>query len=114
MRCPPLPVLLPVFGLLCALRPLPAVTTVTVDAKANIFASGRTSTAPMDGALPPVYSFSAGPGKVLTFQTVTGTVLCGPATLWQSNGPDGLAYASDIISYNNISGIVHPKKSMFL
>ena len=93
---------------------MPAATTIRVDGKANIFAAGRAGTAPMDGMLPPSYSFSAGAGKVLTFQSVTGTVQCGPTPPWAANGPDGLAYPTDIASYNNISGIVHPRRSMFL
>jgi uncharacterized protein (TIGR03437 family) len=106
--------LLPAFLSLCVVLPLLAATTVTVDSKANIFAAGRSSTAPMDGALPTSFSFSSGPGKVLTIQAATGTVQCGPIPPWSTNGPDGLAYASDIASYNNISGIVHPRKSFFL
>jgi uncharacterized protein (TIGR03437 family) len=92
----------------------PSSNSLSVPSSSNIFAAGRTSTSPMDGTLPPTFSFSAGPGKVLTFQSVTGTVQCGPSPTWSSNGPDGLAYASDINSYNNISGLVHPRKSMFL
>ena len=92
----------------------PSSSSLSVPSSSNIFAAGRAGTSPMDGTLPPSFSFTAGPGRLLTFQSVTGTVQCGPSPTWSSNGPDGLAYASDINSYNNISGLVHPRKSMFL
>ena len=93
---------------------VPGATSLNVPSSANIFSAGRAGTAPMDGTAPPSYSFSAGAGKVLTFQAVTGTVQCGPNPPWAANGPDGLAYPTDIVSYNNISGITHPRRSMFL
>lgn len=85
-----------------------------VPSSSNLYAASRTATSPMDGTLPPSFSFAAGPGKVLTMQSVTGTVQCGPSPTWTPNGPDGINYACDINFYNNLSGIAHPRRSFFL
>ena len=97
-------------GLLCAPGPLAAGTTVTVSGKANVFAAGR-STA-FDGVLPPAVRFPAGPGRLITFTSVTGTVIA--SATWTSVGPDGNPWPTDISSYGGIAGIRHPGKAMFL
>ncbi len=87
-------------------------TTMTIDGKANIFASGRATA--FDGILPPGCSFAAGPGKIMTFQDVTGGAACLSTTL---NGPEGGNCAggnTNINSYRGIAGIVHSTKTMFL
>ena len=103
----------PLFSLTFGIAPAGGIV-LDVPASANVFASGRASTAPIGGALPPSYAFPAGPGKVLSFHAVAGWLHCGPNPPWEPNGPEGLAYATDIASYNNISGIVHPRRSFFL
>jgi hypothetical protein len=97
-------------GLLCAPRLLAAATTVTVGGKANLFAAGRP--AAFDGVLPLAVRFPAGPGKVVTFTSVTGTVIA--SATWTSVGPDGNPWPADISSYGGIAGIRHPGKAMFL
>ena len=89
-------------------------TTLTIPATANIFAAGRDSA--FDGTMPPSFWFSASPGAVVTFSNVTGSVNC--TTGAPMNGPDGspscAGGATNINSYQGISGIVDGQKSMFL
>ncbi|HKN22082.1 MAG TPA: hypothetical protein VJX73_11725 [Terracidiphilus sp.] len=89
-----------------------------VSAKANIFAAGHAK--PEDpggggaGVMPPFVKFPAGPGKILTFTTVSGQVSCcgGGSTF---NGPDGgTSYQTSVLPYKGISGITDTKRSMFL
>jgi hypothetical protein len=88
---------------------------LTVDAQANIFGAGH-STAPGNawggGVLPPVYTFTAKPGLVLTFSSVTGTVSSGANTA----GPDGAqdGPSTDMESLGGISGIIDGSSGFFL
>jgi hypothetical protein len=93
-------------------------TTLIVDGKANIFGAGHASPpAPGGddaGLLPPVFSFPAAIGQVLTFSSVSGTVSCCNSSM---TGPDGGPYASgttDITSYGGISGVLDDHHTMFL
>lgn len=90
--------------------------TLTVDATANIFGAGySTPPAPgggSGGTLPPEVSFAAGSGQVLTVTDVTGTVSLTPG--YPSNGSGNTSFATNISSYNGISGIVDPNRSGFL
>ena len=89
-----------------------------VSAKANVFAAGHAQ--PEDpggggaGVMPPFVKFPAGPGKILTFTTVSGQVsCCGGGNTF--NGPDGGAsYQTSILPYKGISGITDTKRNMFL
>ncbi|HUQ94464.1 MAG TPA: choice-of-anchor C family protein [Bryobacteraceae bacterium] len=83
-----------------------------VDAKSNVYASGR-STA-FSGLLPPSYRFSAGPGKVLTVSNVTGSTGCTPSDTAPPDGGGNCAAGTNITSFNGISGIVHDSKALFL
>ena len=89
---------------------------LTVDATANIFGSGY-STAPnpgggSGGTLPPSFSFSSGSAQTLTVTSVTGTVSLTPG--YPSNGGGSTGFATNITSYNGISGIIDPNRSGFL
>lgn len=100
-----------------AVSPIAHAAPLVVSAQANIFGAGHT-TAPNPGGggggmLPPVFTFAAGPGKILQFSSVTGTVNCctsypqSPPTV---NGPDGGMFGVDhtiMDSFGGISGIVH-------
>lgn len=99
-----------------------AAATLVVPAKANIFGAGHLvppapgggSAAGPGGILPPVHTFAALDGQVLTFSGVAGAVSCCNAF---TNGPDGGPYASgttDITSHGGISGIVNDQHTMFL
>ena len=89
-----------------------------VSAKSNIFAAGHAK--PEDpggggaGVMPPFVKFPAGPGKILTFSTVSGQIsCCGGGNTF--NGPDGGAsYQTSILPYKGISGITDKKRNMFL
>ena len=89
-----------------------------VSAKSNIFAAGHAK--PEDpggggaGVMPPFVKFPAGPGKILTFSTVSGQIsCCGGGNTF--NGPDGgTSYKTSILPYKGISGITDKKRNMFL
>lgn len=95
-----------------------------VNGDANIFGAGHTippapgggHSGPGSGGgeLPPVFSFAAGSGQILTFSSVTGTVgwATWPRTI--SNGPDGGQGDADISSYGGLSGIVDHGRWFYL
>jgi hypothetical protein len=96
--------------------PLALGSFLTVDAMANIFGAGH-STAPNPGGgsggiLPPVFSLSPGSALALTVTSVTGTVSLTPG--FPSNGGGNTGFATNISSYDGISGIVDPNRSGFL
>ncbi|MCW5981803.1 MAG: hypothetical protein KIT09_27200 [Bryobacteraceae bacterium] len=87
-----------------------------VDARANIFAAGRSSVDESGGGvLPVVIRFSAAGGQMVRFPSVTGSISCDGVT---SNGPDGAdtcaGGSTDINSLNGIAGIIDSSRSMFL
>jgi len=105
-----------------ALAPSSRAASLTVPGPANIFGAGH-AVAPAPGGespgiLPSGHSFSAGPGQVLTFSSVTGTVTCCYSDLTTyGTGPDGGPHATgdtDITSYGGISGLMHSSRTMFL
>lgn len=82
---------------------------ITIDAKSNIFAAGRTNTSTSGGGLlPPVFNLQAGTGRVLTFSSVTGL------TEASTNNPpfippDGTTnLTTNINTLDGISGILSP------
>jgi hypothetical protein len=94
--------------------------TLVISGTANIFGAGHST--PPDpnggggGVLPPSSTFAPGPGLVVTFSSVTGSVSCcsGGVTF---NGPDGGSFGSgttDITSFGGISGIIHNGRTLFL
>jgi len=90
---------------------------LTINAKANIFRAGSGSADENGGGEPaPSVNFSAGPGNLLTFSNVSGTVsCCGGGD--DFNDADGGTFAggvTDVESAGGISGITHPNKTMFL
>lgn len=92
------------------------VDSGAVDARANIFAAGRSTVEDSGGGvLPPVIRFSAGAGKVVTFPSVAGTTSCDG---FVTNGPDGAntcaGGSTNISSLGGIAGIVDSSRSMFL
>jgi hypothetical protein len=111
--------LLSLTGCACALvASQAAAATLSVEGLANIYGSGHAVAPDPDGGgggiLPPSYSFGAGPGQVLTFDSVVGEVWC----YWTvPNGPDGGPFASgttDILPWGGISGIKDGDHTMFL
>lgn len=92
---------------------------VVVSGQANIFGSGfgdAPAPAGGGGGVIPVESAItvAGPA-ILTFSSVTGLVQCAAAAA--PNGPDGGTEATgntDILSWRDVSGVVHPNRTMFL
>lgn len=91
--------------------------TIIVDAKSNIYGSGRASLPNESGApglLPRGIHFPSNPGQFITFFDVSGSVgCCGSSS--SLNGPDGgSSFApTDIASLEGISGIQH-NKTLFL
>ncbi|MCX6629709.1 MAG: BACON domain-containing carbohydrate-binding protein, partial [Candidatus Solibacter sp.] len=88
-------------------------TSLTIDARSNIFASGRATA--FDGLLPPSVRLAAGTGRSVTVTNATGTVRCASSA---ANGPDGgtecSANGTDLTSYQGIAGVIHTRKTMFL
>ena len=97
-------------------RPAP----VTVSARANIFGAGHD--VPPDpggggpGVLPPEWRLPAGPGRLLTFPSVTGSVnpIRGYAEFVSAAGDQGRFGTTDVTSFDGISGIRDAKNGMFL
>lgn len=97
-----------------------SASMVTIGGQSNIFGAGHAAP-PMgvlgSGLLPPVFSFSAGAGQVLTFSSVSGSVrIDNDNNPGYSNGPDGgtLYTSTNVSSVGGISGVVHDAKTMFL
>src|SRR4028119_39813 len=85
---------------------------LNVSGDSNIFGAGKTSApAPgggFGGQLPPMFDFAAGPGKVLTFSNISGSVNysgSSTATSTNGNGDGGYLSGTNILSYGGISGI---------
>ena len=104
---------LSVVGTLIGILLLPATSllaaTINVDAQSNIYGAGH-ATMPdygksHTGILPPSYSFGAGPGQVLTFSSITGSITYNGGGNWY--GPEnwyGIGNKTDIVSVAGISG----------
>ena len=76
--------------------------TVVVDARCNIFGSGRA--AATDGLLPTRVALPAGTGRILSFANASGqTYSDGGTSRW---GPDGFVFSTNIKSLGGISGLV--------
>ncbi|MFZ4660948.1 MAG: RHS repeat-associated core domain-containing protein [Caldilineaceae bacterium] len=96
-------------------------TTMRVDAKSNIFASGHpVPPAPSGGGggvRPSGIQFLANSGQVFTFPAVSGNISANTNACGY-NGPDGAtltcASSTSILSYGGIAGIVHTDKFLFL
>ncbi|MGJ5818429.1 BACON domain-containing protein [Paludibaculum fermentans] len=92
-------------------------TSVTVDAKANIYAAGRG--AAFNGLVPPALRFAAGPGQVVSFPGVAGQIACNGIAYEPLHGPDGTlngcgSKGTVISSWAGISGTAHKTRAMFL
>lgn len=88
-----------------------ATASLFVGASANIHGAGRaTPPAPGGGGMgvaPSLFGFAAGPGKMLTISSVSGSLTLSTA-LGFRNGPDGnTALPTGISSFGGISGIQH-------
>ena len=109
-------------GLVTALASPSPAAVLAIDGQANIFGAGHASPpAPggeSPGQSPPGYTFTAAPGQVLNFSSVTGIVTCCESNLGAyGTGPDGGPHASgdtDITSFGGVSGILHSSRTMFL
>lgn len=85
---------------------------LTISGDSNIFGAGKTSApAPgggFGGQLPPMFDFAAGPGKVLTFSNISGSIYFSgdyaPA-FTNGIGDGGYSSGTNISSYGGISGI---------
>ncbi|MBL0158070.1 MAG: hypothetical protein IPP47_13350 [Bryobacterales bacterium] len=103
---------------LAMLVPAPAQTnSVTVDARANIYAAGRGVA--FNGIVPPAVRFAAGAGKVVTFPGVAGQIACNGIAYEPLHGPDGTltgcgSKGTTISSWAGISGTAHKTRAMFL
>ena len=94
---------------------------LTISGNSNIFGAGKTS-APdpgggLAGQLPPMFNFAAGPGKVLTFSNISGTVnyhFAAPESSTNGIGDGGYLYGTNIWSYGGISGIRNDNAFGFL
>jgi hypothetical protein len=94
---------------------------LTISGNSNIFGAGKTS-APdpgggLRGQLPPMFNFAAGPGKVLTFSNISGTVnyhWAAPASSTNGIGDGGYLSGTNIWSYGGISGIRNDNAFGFL
>jgi len=95
---------------------LASATILTVPADANIFGAGH-SVAPAPGGggageLPAefAFGFTAGTGLVLTFSSVTGSVILDNGSGNHANNPDGVGSASgvNVNSFDGISGVIAP------
>src|SRR5262252_7847490 len=92
-------------------------STITINAKSNIFRAGAGDADENGGGQPaPSVSFSAEAGNVLRFSKMSGTVsCCGGGEAF--NDADGGTFAggvTDVESAGGISGITHPNKTIFL
>jgi len=90
--------------------------TLTVIATSDIYGAGQASlpATMYPGTFPPSNSFTAGPGQVLTFSSVTGMVGCNFAI---TNGPDGTCLPgvdTTLTSYGGLSGIDVYQANFFL
>ncbi len=101
------------FGWMLGLSGLSPATAqmVTVNADSNIFGAGHATTVGPGGGgagvLPPEYDFgfTAGPNALLTFSSVTGTVIVNAGTGDNVNDPDGVGAGSSDLSVNSLDGI---------
>jgi hypothetical protein len=94
--------------------------SLTVAGSDNIYTAGGNAPLGCCNGLGPdtpadlAATFSAGPGQVLTFSSVTGLVGC---AFFLTNGPDGNCFSplnTDISSLNDLSGIQATNANMFL
>ena len=99
-RVAAIPLSVAAWACLCVAMPeARAQTTLSVDSKSNIYASGLTAVPPEthpngEGILPPFVTLAPGTGRVLRFLSVSGSVSYNntdapPPYLGQFNGPDG-------------------------
>lgn len=104
-------------------------TTIIVDAKANIFLAGQSSSLTEgQGQIPTLYPYavsSALPYVVLNFTSTSGTVACSPGSTCSAAGTEGTSVYSTSVTnvsswptvtagYNGISGISMTGRIMFL
>lgn len=87
-----------------------------VPGTANIFGAGHAVPPNPGGSgggtLPPVHVFSAAPGTVLTFPSITGSISCCPNGGHSAEGDT--VTDTDVWSTAGISGIVHQNRRIFL
>jgi len=97
-----------------------AAAVLEVDGRANLFGAGHSAVSDPGfggaGILPPSINFTAGSNLVLTFTSVTGTVSCcdGDSSFNDADGGPFATGDTDINSFNGISGMVHPTRTMYL
>ncbi|HMP04110.1 MAG TPA: PEP-CTERM sorting domain-containing protein [Gemmatales bacterium] len=92
---------------------------VTIDAQHNIYGAGfGDAPAPSGGGgglAPPVATIGLTGPLQLTFSSVTGLVTCSVSDPF--NGPDGGTGAggvTNLLSFRDVSGIIHSNRTMFL
>lgn len=91
--------------------------SILVPGQANIYAATLDALPEMSGGagvLPPSINFIARPGQVMTVSNTSGETNCCSGS--PSDPPDGVnsASATNLNSFQDISGIVHPSRTMFL
>src|SRR5262249_34031310 len=88
-----------------------------IDAKANVFRAGSGEEATNSGGVPaPSTTFEVGPGKVLTFASVTGRVSCcgGGEELSDADRGTCGGGVTDVEYGGGMSAITPPNRTMFL
>ena len=88
----------------------------TVSGLANIYAAQRSELPDFSGGageLPPTYNFDAGPGKILTIVTSSGFADCCSSSS-PLDPPDGSSGGTSLEDFEDISGIFHPSRRMFV
>jgi len=89
----------------------------TIRGTANVFAAGLAAVPSVNsfGELPPTISFDAGPGKILVVTGASGATNCCSSST-PNTSPDGVDGGSgtNLDSFEDISGIVLPARTMFI
>lgn len=94
-----------------------STSTIPVSGQANIFGAGLSSP-PRGGSAPPFAQLQAGPGKVITFPSVTGLVSFGGSFQGADGAPVGSGHPTGVSGTNftaqgGISGLLDDPGSIF-
>jgi hypothetical protein len=108
--------LVPLLAVAPFAAPLAAQTTVSVDAKTNLYlAGGNVPTFGTDGLTPTeALTFAAAAGQALRFSAVVGTVGCQPTPVFDPDGDTCVNTITDINSSGGIAGIRSQGRTLYL
>jgi hypothetical protein len=95
---------------------LAAQTTVSIDARTNLYRAGGNAPPPAtDGLTPtPVATFAAGPGHTLRVIDAAGLVGCQPVPIFDPDGGTCVNTVTDINGLGGIAGIEAEGRTLFL